>query len=74
MSPSPLRTTAVCSLVLGSVLLPLMVPVALQYEGGPAPVALLASVHFLFLSFAGRLACASPRPAAPRVDFGEATA
>ena len=74
MSPSPLCTAAVCSLVLGSVALPLVAPVALQHEGGAALVALLASAHFLFLSLAGRLAGAAPRRAAPRVAFGEATA
>lgn len=69
-----LRAAAVCSLVLGSVALPLIACVALQYEGGPAPVAVLAGVHFLFLMVAGRLACSPARAPAPSVDFGEATA
>lgn len=69
-----LRHAAVCSMVLGSTVLPLLAPVALQYEGGAAPVAVLAGVQLLSLGVAGLLATSARRQPAPRVDFGEATA
>ncbi len=74
MSPQPLRTAAVSALVVASVGLPLIAPVALQYDGGAAPLAMLAGAHFLFLSLAGQLAAARPALRRPRVDFSRAEA
>lgn len=47
------------ALVLGSLVLPLVGCVALQYDGGAAALALLAGAHLLLLAPVGRL-----------VDFG----
>lgn len=74
MNPSSFRSVAVGSLVLGSSVLPLGAPVALQYDGGAAPLAALAGAHFLILVLAARLTSPRRRPAAPRVDFVRAEA
>lgn len=74
MQTSPLRTAAVSVLVVGSSALPLIAPVALQYDGGAAPLGVLAGAHFLALAVAARLSCAARKTAAPRVDFVRAEA
>lgn len=78
MHASKYRSVAVGSLVVGSSLLPLavsgMLPVALQYEGGVAPTALLAAAHFLIVVLAARVSCPRRQVAAPRVDFVRAAA
>jgi hypothetical protein len=74
MNPASYRSLAVGSLVLGSCALPLGAPVALQYEGGALPLAVLAGAHFLIVVVAARLAAPRRRTAAPRVDFVRAAA
>ena len=74
MHASKYRSVAVGSLVLGSCVLPLVTPVALQYEGGAAPMALLAAAHFLIVVLAARVSCPRRQVAAPRVDFVRAAA
>lgn len=74
MSPSTFRSAAVGSLMLGGSMLPLLAPVALQYDGGAAPLAVLAAAHFLILLLAARLTAPRRRESAPRVDFVRAEA
>ena len=74
MSRDHLRTAAVSALVMSSVALPLVAPVALQYDGGVAPLAVLAGAHFFFLSLAGHLVAGRPTLRRPRVDFSRAEA
>ena len=74
MDTSSFRSVAVGSLVLGSCVMPLLACVALQYEGGAMPLAVLAAAHFVIFLAAARLACPRPRLAAPRVDFVRAEA
>lgn len=71
---SSFRSLAVGSLVLGSCALPLGAPVALQYDGGAAPLAVLAAAHFLIVVLAARVAAPRRRTAGPRVDFVRAAA
>ena len=57
-----------------SVALPLVIPVALQHDGGAAPLAVLAGAHFFFLSLAGHLVAGRPTLRPPPVDFRRAEA